>query len=255
MKVMDHPAGTPCWFDLASDDHEQAKRFYSGLFGWEFSPSSREFNHYSTASLGDVETAGILQRPKDAVAPASWAVYFATTDIARSIEKVTAAGGGVLLPPLHVEPAGDMAICRDAGGAAFGLWQPQMHRGFGSIGTPGSMAWCEVNTRDASAVKDFYEAVLGLKGERMDAPGMHYYTLGDGRPRCGILQMTEEWGDMPPHWMVYFAVEDTDASAQKAKALGGEVAHGPFDTPFGRMAVLKDAGGVPFSIVKPVPTS
>ena len=32
---------------------------------------------------------------------------------------------------------------------------------------------------------------------------------------------------MPPHWLVYFQVDDCDASVEKAKSLGVKVTMGP----------------------------
>jgi predicted enzyme related to lactoylglutathione lyase len=56
--------------------------------------------------------------------------------------------------------------------------------------------------------------------------------------------------EMPTHWMVYFAVEDTDGSAAKCVELGGSVSVPPFDIPIGRIAVLTDPHGAAFSIIK-----
>ena len=50
----------------------------------------------------------------------------------------------------------------------------------------------------------------------------------------------------PAHWNVTFAVDDADATAAKAKSLGGEVVAGPFDAPWTRLAVIKDPQGATF---------
>jgi hypothetical protein len=50
--------------------------------------------------------------------------------------------------------------------------------------------------------------------------------------------------------MVYFAVEDPDATAAKAVELGGSVAVPPTDIPQGRFAVLNDQHGAAFSVIK-----
>ena len=65
------------------------------------------------------------------------------------------------------------------------------------------------------------------------------------------MQRTAEMGDVPSHWMVYFAVSDCDATAQKAAALGGQLVYGPADIPsVGRFAVVCDPTGAMFSIIK-----
>jgi hypothetical protein len=65
------------------------------------------------------------------------------------------------------------------------------------------------------------------------------------------MKMTPEWGDLPPHWINYFAVEDCDATVAKARELGGAVKHGPFDSPHGRIAVVSDPYGAFFSVIQP----
>ena len=73
------------------------------------------------------------------------------------------------------------------------------------------MAWCEVNTRDSEAASSFYAEVFGLDPRPMDNPTMKFTILNQGEtPVAGVLQMTQEWGDMPPHWMPYFAVANID---------------------------------------------
>ena len=54
-----------------------------------------------------------------------------------------------------------------------------------------------------------------------------------------------------PNWMTYFAVTDTDRAAGRAPELGGSVGAPPFDTAFGRIAVLVDPAGGHFSVVTP----
>ena len=63
--------------------------------------------------------------------------------------------------------------------------------------------------------------------------------------------MTAEGGGIPPHWMVYLAVEDCDSSTGRAKELGGAVEVPPTDIPsVGRFAVLQDPQGAVFSVIR-----
>lgn len=62
--------------------------------------------------------------------------------------------------------------------------------------------------------------------------------------------MNEEWGEVPPHWMLYFAVDNCDEAAAKAKQLGGEICVPPTDiAKVGRFAVINDPQGGFFSII------
>ena len=49
--------------------------------------------------------------------------------------------------------------------------------------------------------------------------------------------------EIPAHWLVYFAVEDTDATVAQAKERGGSVMVEPIDIPAGRFAILTDPHG------------
>ena len=55
------------------------------------------------------------------------------------------------------------------------------------------------------------------------------------------------------HWSVTFAVDDADATAEKADELGGKVIVPPFDAPWVRMTVIADPQGATFIASKFVP--
>jgi uncharacterized glyoxalase superfamily protein PhnB len=59
--------------------------------------------------------------------------------------------------------------------------------------------------------------------------------------------------DTPAHWSVTFGVDDADATAAKARQLGGEIVAEPFDAPWTRMAVIKDPQGATFIASQFVP--
>ena len=90
----------------------------------------------------------------------------------------------------------------------------------------------------------------GLR-EQMDADG-RARRLHRRRRRRSIRSPTTT-PTTPAHWSVTFAVDDADATAAKAKELGGEVVAGPFDAPWTRMAVIKDPQGATFIASQFVP--
>ncbi len=244
-----HPFGTPSWFDLMTPDVEKARTFYAQLFGWEYDLSGPEMGHYSMAKIRGLHTAGMGELPKDAPMPSAWTVYLATDNIQETVEAIKRHGGQPVVSPTEIPGSGWMAVCSDPTGAHFGLWQALGHRGAGLIDEPGAMVWSEVNTRDSDRARSFYRAIFGLETKKMS--GMDYWTfhLGD-RAVHGLLQMTPEWGDLPPHWMAYFAVTSADKAAETVTAAGGKVHHGPFDTPYGRIVVVSDPFGATFSVLE-----
>ncbi|MFG2524484.1 VOC family protein [Streptomyces sp. NPDC048527] len=56
-----------------------------------------------------------------------------------------------------------------------------------------------------------------------------------------------------PHWLTYFAVDDTDSVVDALVKAEGNVLVPPFDFVAGRMAVVQDPQGVVFAVIKPVP--
>jgi predicted enzyme related to lactoylglutathione lyase len=68
---------------------------------------------------------------------------------------------------------------------------------------------------------------------------------------AGMMAIGPDWGPVPSHWAVYFAVSDCDASVAKATKDGAEVRVPPRDIPdVGRFSVLMDPQGAAFSIIK-----
>ncbi len=67
----------------------------------------------------------------------------------------------------------------------------------------------------------------------------------------GMMEMPEEIPEgTPVFWLVYFGVDDTDAAAARATALGATVLAEPTDIPAGRFAVIADPTGAGFGIIK-----
>jgi uncharacterized protein len=251
-----HTPGTINWVDMVSTDLDAASAFYTGLFGWESEdmpmPGGQGIYRFFRLDGRDAAAAGSM--PPEMAAqgiPSHWNVWVAG-DADEVTDKAAAAGGQVLMPPVTLGPSGRLAMIADPGGAAVGVWQAGEHIGAGVIDEPGAMTWWEVNTRAFDENKRFYNQVFGWTAEDLPAPDIRYVTWKlDGRTVGGMLEMTEQWGDIPAHWMSYFAVRDTDEMVKRATELGGSVGAPPFDTPYGRMAVLVDPSGGHFSIVTP----
>jgi uncharacterized protein len=255
--VDSHTAGTINWVDLVSTDLDAATAFYTALFGWETEDMAMPGGGgvYRFFRLGGRDAAAAGPMPPEMAAqgiPSHWNVWVAA-DADQTVEKAAAAGGRVLMAPTTLDPSGRLAMIADPGGAAVGVWEADQHIGAGVVEEPGAMVWYEVNTRAFEENKRFYGEVFGWTAEPLEAPGINYALWKlDGRTVGGMLEMTREWEGIPSTWMVYFATRDTDETAKRATELGGSVGAPPFDTAFGRIAVLVDPGGGHFSVVTPV---
>lgn len=244
--------GTPNWVDLGTSDLEDAKRFYSGLFGWTAHVAPEpEAGGYTLFRKGDQTVAGAGPLFEEGQPPA-WSTYIATDDADAVTQRVEAAGGRVLVAPYDVLDQGRMAVFFDHAGAAFSVWQPMAMNGADLFNQPGSLSWNELTTRDPDGSKAFYRAVFGWEADDQPMGPITYtvFKLGD-RQVAGMMPMVgEEWpADLPSHWMVYFAVADTDDTVARATELGGAVSVPPNDIPQGRFAVLNDPQGATFTVI------
>jgi predicted enzyme related to lactoylglutathione lyase len=253
-----HAPGSFCWIELATTDQAGARDFYTRLFGYETHESPLESGAvYTTLRLGGRDAAALF--PMDPTryprgTPPHWMTYVAVESADDAAAKVRSGGGQVTGEPADVMQYGRMALCADALGAHFCVWQPRSHAGFGVTGEPGAFAWCQLNVPASGGEKQkaFYATALGWSFRDDPMPlGLAYTTwLSGGEPRGGMMPMPP-MVNAPAHWLVYLAASDVDATAAKAKTLGGQVFVPPTDIPgIGRFAVLADPQGALFAVVR-----
>jgi len=242
--------GTPCWVDLMTTDQAAARDFYDRLFGWHVEVGGEETGYYGMASLDGRSVAGIggmmgMEHPP------VWNTYLATADVDATCSAVTAVGGSVLAPPMDVMEFGRMAFVQAPGGGAFGVWQSGTHIGSELANEPGSLTWNEFMTRDYDGGKAFLAALFGCTYTEMGGDEFQYAGIEvDGNTVGGIGALPAEVpAQVPPHWRVYFAVGDCDATVAQVAELGGSVLRPPADMPYGRHADVADPQGAMFSVI------
>jgi predicted enzyme related to lactoylglutathione lyase len=244
--------GVPNWVDLGTSDLGDATRFYTALFDWEAEVSGDEYGGYTTFRLDGRAAAGAGPLYGEGQ-PTAWSTYIATEDADAIAARVEAAGGKVLVAPFDVMFQGRMAAFLDQAGAPFSVWQSGTMKGADVFDVPGALTWNELTTRDVEGSAAFYGTVFGWVARESSMSGMPYIVWEhEGRTIAGMRAMDgAEWpDDLPPYWMVYFAVADCDESVSYAQALGGRVVRPPTSLPIGRYAVLEDPQGGTFSILQ-----
>jgi uncharacterized protein len=245
-------AATPIWFDLGTTDLAAAREFYSRLFGWTTEVSDEpETGGYTNFHKDGQLVAGAGQVTEPG-RPTAWTVYIASDEVATLPDRVEAAGGTTLMPPMDILGYGRMAIFADPAGAVIGAWQGGSHRGAELVDEPGSVVWSELATRKVAESKAFYRAVFGWQPEDRPSGPAAYTTfkLRDEEVAGMIPMVGEQWpAEMPAHWMIYFRVTDCDAVAVRAEQLGGQATVPPMEIPPGRFAVLSDPQGGTFSVI------
>ncbi|WP_319663016.1 VOC family protein [Streptomyces sp. MI02-7b] len=266
--------GVPCWADAMLNDLEAGKRFYGELLGWSFGATDPEWSSYTQAyGPGGKNVAALSPKP-DGRMPTVWNLYLASSDIQDTARRIRDAGGQLIMEPAAVGSFGSMLTAADPTGAVFGGWQAGTHPGFGTTGQPGSYIWSEIFTRDAARTDAFYEEVFGYRGKEIfekseagtgaagDAAATDFRIfVPAGRDVAvanavlGRFRMSGRYPDeMPPHILVYFAVEDADRAAETVVRLGGRVTRGPLDSPFGRFLLVSDDQGAQFGLIDPTTT-
>ena len=121
----------------------------------------------------------------------------------------------------------------------------------------GDFIWYELLTSDAQAAQAFYGPVLGWQFADSGQPSVDYRIIqvkdeGVG----GLMQITDEMraGGARPAWLGYILADDVDAAVAKLSAAGGKVLMAATDMPnVGRIAMVTDAQGAPFYLMRPAP--
>ena len=252
----EYAPGTFCWVELGTTDGEAAKRFYTGLFGWSFTDNPIGPGMVYTMLKQDGKDVGALyQMPPEMTKqgiPPYWMSYASTTSADETAAKAKELGATLMKEPFDVFDVGRMAVIQDPTSAVFAIWQAGKHKGAGVVNVPGAFCWNELATTDTARAGDFYAGLFGW-GKDVQTFGPMEYTMftNSGRPTAGMFKIQPEMGNIPPHWLVYFAVDDCDAKTQKATELGASVMKPPDDIPgIGRFSILLDPQGAAFAVIK-----
>lgn len=262
MKIESYKQGTPSWVDLSTTDVDVAKRFYSTLFGWEYQDNPMgDGQVYSMARIGGLAAGAMYQQVSEEAEmelPSHWKIYIAVDDVDAIAARVPEFGGSVMMAPFDVFTAGRMCIVQDPTGGTIHFWQANGQIGAEVRDEHGAITWAELLTQDQARAGEFYSELLGVTvgDSGMPTPeGEPYHLISvEGEPKGGIMTMPANLVEMrvPPHWEVYFAVDDAAAAVDAAKSMGGEVMFGPEDMgDIGVIAVLQDPQGAVFGINQP----
>ncbi len=249
--------GTFCWVDLATTDATAAKRFYTELFGWRASDlPAGDGLVYTLFDKQGKHVCALYQMSGDKQArglPARWASYLSVANADDSAARAEALGGKVLEVPFDVKDVGRMAVLRDPAGAVFSVWEPKTYIGAQLVNEPGALCWNELHTNEMDTAAGFYTSLFGWNvKDGTQVVGEEYIAFfNQDRPAGGMLKIKPEWGQVPPYWSVYFAVDHCDRLVEQALGLGARLEVSATDVKgVGRFAVLKDPQGAYFAVIQ-----
>lgn len=123
------------------------------------------------------------------------------------------------------------------------------------MGQPhGRFLWYELMTTDMDAASAFYANVLGWGARDASMPGLAYRLLTiEDAPIAGMMSLPEEarHAGVAPHWTGYVGVDDVDAAAMRAEALGGKIYVPPADVAdVSRFSIIADPQGATLALIK-----
>ena len=243
--------GTFSWADVTTTDQDAAKAFYSGLFGWKAEDMPvGEGVSYTMMRQDGKDVAAISPQPqqqRDAGVPPTWNSYVTVESADAAADTAGQLGATVHAPPFDVMEAGRMAVIQDPQGAFFMVWEPRQHIGAGLVNGPGALAWNELASPDVDASAAFYGELFGWTTDPFESSPQRYLIVKNrDRGNGGIRELGDQ--PAPPHWLVYFGIDDIDSGLSKVEELGGSKMIGPMDIGVARIVIVQDPQGAAFAI-------
>jgi predicted enzyme related to lactoylglutathione lyase len=243
--------GTFSWADLSTTDQDAAKQFYSALFGWEVDDLPvGDGATYSMMKRDGKNVAAISSQPqqqREAGVPPMWNSYVTVESADAAADRAAELGATVHAPPFDVMDAGRMAVVQDPQGAFFMVWEPKQNIGAGYVNAPGALCWNELASPDVDGSISFYGQLFGWNTDPFESSPQRYELIKVGdRSNGGIRELGDQ--PAPPHWLVYFGVDDIDGALAKIDELGGTKLVGPMDIGMAKIAIVQDPQGAAFAV-------
>lgn len=243
-----HEHGAFSWTDLASTDPEAAKPWYSDLLGWQVEDMPAGDSVYSMASIDGRSVAAIYALQADDQPPA-WLSYVTVDDADAAAAKAGELGGTALMPPFDVMEVGRMAVLQDPTGAVFAVWQPRQSIGAELVNGHGALTHNQLNTNDPARAQEFYSELFGWRIEAIPGTDTPYWGIYRGERVNGGMMNLGEGSPAPPHWLVYFGIDDIDAAAEQIESSGGTLMLPKTEVPGpGHILVAQDPQGAVFAL-------
>jgi predicted enzyme related to lactoylglutathione lyase len=111
----------------------------------------------------------------------------------------------------------------------------------------GAIMWVDQTSPNAPELLEFYKQVVGWTVTPVAMGDYDDWCVNEpatGKAVAGICNARGVNADLPPGWIVYVTVDDVDAAAERAVALGGEVLRPPSPpSSSARYCIVRDPGG------------
>lgn len=241
------------WYDLMTVDEAATNAFYSGLFGWDFSAEPRPGDGYRMVAFEGNGLGGSLPWKTES-GKSGWMGYVQVSDLARQVETARELGARIFVESMEIPGVGRFAVLEDPTGASLYLFDVVPEHWITETGYDrgaGNVIWNELITTDVATANAFYRAVAGWELTPMSSDPLAYTVAKvDGAPVAGLFQP----GQPPANsaWIMSVSTDDTDATIELAKRLGGSVVHPATTVPgVGRTAWVADPTGGVIGLMQP----
>jgi uncharacterized protein len=263
------------WYELMTTDMEAAKAFYTAVMGWgardagdagdagnagdarDARDASAPDTAYTLFTVEAAPVSGLMELPQDARkmgGKPTWVGYVGVNDVDAAAERIKRLGGAVYVPPTDIRDICRFSVFADPQTAMLALLQ-WLRPGHEQPAEPaeldasGRVGWHELLAADWEKAFAFYGELFGW--QKADA---HIGEMGTYQLFSAAGQIIGGMYSKPPmapvpFWLYYFNVGDIDAAAQRVKAGGGQILHGPFEVPGGSCIVhCTDPQGAIFAL-------
>ena len=110
--------------ELSSVDHDMMKKFYGGIFGWDFEDFPEA--NYVTFTAGEDSLGGGFNPVTDENPAGTVVNYIQCDDIKAALALIESHGGKAIMEPMPVPGVGQIAHFVDPSGNLLSILQPEM---------------------------------------------------------------------------------------------------------------------------------
>jgi predicted enzyme related to lactoylglutathione lyase len=255
----DHLIGKVIWLDLETDDLARAKKFYAGLFGWDFRDYHAGGTDYAVAMSGGRPVAGVLQRRirKGEERRSAWLPFISVGDVDAAERIALQHHAQVVSEPENLPLRGRQALLTDPEAMRFAILASSSGDTPDGLPMPGQWIWTSLFARDSADEAVFYQEVFGYNVMGMPThAGFEQVRLSSsGRGRIGIGELPADTPAVHPHWINYVCVGNAADAIARARSLGGHVlVKADRDSQGGIEAILADPTGASLGVMELPPT-
>ena len=116
--------GEFCWYEVLSTEVDKSRDFYAGIFGWTWEKMAMPgMDYWMAKRKGDVQVAGLMQKPADVPGRSHWLSYLAVDKLDGASARAETLGAKKMMGPQSIPKIGTFSVYIDPVGAAVALFE------------------------------------------------------------------------------------------------------------------------------------